>query len=154
VRPCWYRAFVDNRPAGIVVDSPEHLDALCDGLTGLQRTSCITAASVIGPADPEEQLAICAQLTVNDEEVGCVRGVKVQNLLGAPEEAFVRLIEGCRQFSDRHPRRACYSWLGKTITVVTDGAFARFGCPTLQGEARSECALGARSIDDALETFS
>lgn len=154
VRPCWYRAFVDNRPAGIVVDSPEHLDALCDGLAGLQRESCITAASVIGPADPEEQLEICAQLTVNDEEVSCVRGVKVQNLLGASEDAFVRLIEGCRLFSDSHPRRACYSWLGKTITVVTDGAFARSGCARLAGDARRECALGARSVDDALETFS
>ena len=26
VRPCWYRAFIDNRPAGIEVDSPEHLE--------------------------------------------------------------------------------------------------------------------------------
>ena len=154
VRPCWYRAFVDNRPEGIVVDSPEHLDVLCDGLRGLQREACITAASVIGPADPEEQLEICAQLPVNGEAVSCVRGVKVQNLLGAPEDAFVRLIGRCRLFSERHPRRACYSWLGKTISVVTDGAFARSGCPKLDGEARRECALGARSIDDALETFS
>ena len=154
VRPCWYRAFVDNRPGGIVVDSPEHLDVLCDGLAGLQREACITAASVIGPADPEEQLAICAQLPVNGEAVSCVRGVKVQNLLGASEDAFVRLIGRCELFSERHPRRACYSWLGKTITVVTDGAFARSGCARLDGEARRECALGARSADDALVTFS
>src|SRR5687768_6144557 len=32
VRPCWYRAFVDNRPSGVEVDSPEHLEVLCEGL--------------------------------------------------------------------------------------------------------------------------
>ena len=48
VRPCWYRAFVDNRPAGIVPDSPEYFEVLCKGLAGLQREACITAVSVIG----------------------------------------------------------------------------------------------------------
>jgi hypothetical protein len=153
VRPCWYRAFVDNRPAGIVVDSPEHLDVLCEALTGLQREACITAASVIGPADPEEQLAICAQLKVVGEASSCVRGTKVQNLLGAPNDAFVRLIGRCRLFS-AGARHACYRWLGKTITVVTDGAFGRSGCPRLSGEARNDCAAGARSVEEALVTFS
>ena len=60
--PCWYRAFVDNRPEGIVPDSPEYFEVLCKGLAGLQREACITAVSVIGPADPAEQLALCAQL--------------------------------------------------------------------------------------------
>ena len=136
-----------------MVDSPEHLDVLCDGLTGLQREACITAASVIGPADPEEQLAICAQLPVPGEAASCVRGTKAQNLLGAPIEAFVRLIGRCRLFADG-ARGACYRWLGKTITVVTDGAFARTGCPKLDGEARRNCAAGARSVDEALVTFS
>ncbi len=62
VRPCWYRAFVDNRPEGIVVDSPEHLDVLCEGLDGLQREACVTGAAVIGPADPAVQLELCAGL--------------------------------------------------------------------------------------------
>ena len=56
VRPCWYRAFVDDRPEGIVVDSAIHLDVLCRDLDGLQREACITGAAVIGPADPEQQL--------------------------------------------------------------------------------------------------
>ena len=61
VRPCWYRAFVDDRPEGIVVDSAIHLDVLCRDLAGLQREACITGAAVIGPADPEQQLALCAR---------------------------------------------------------------------------------------------
>jgi hypothetical protein len=153
VRPCWYRAFVDNRPEGIVVDSPEQLDVLCDGLGGLQREACITAASVIGPADPEAQLAICAQLPAAGDAASCVRGVKVQNLLGAPNDAYVRLIGSCELFSGES-RSACYRWLGKTITVVTDGAFARTGCPQLVLRARRDCAAGARSSKDALVTFS
>ena len=70
VRPCWYRAFVDDRPEGIVVDSAIHLDVLCRDLAGLQREACITGAAVIGPADPEQQLAVCAQL---EEPTGCRR---------------------------------------------------------------------------------
>ena len=62
VRPCWYRAFVDDRPEGIVVDSAIHLDVLCRDLDGLQREACITGAAVIGPADPEQQLEVCADL--------------------------------------------------------------------------------------------
>ena len=77
----------------------------------------------------------------------------MQNLLGAPIDDFVRLIGRCELLSAA-ARGACYRWLGKTITVVTDGAFARSGCPQLSGAARRECAAGARSVDDALVTFS
>src|ERR687895_1654307 len=62
VRPCWYRAFIDNRPDGFQVTAAEDMDGLCSGLAGLQRQACITAASVIGPADPAEQLRLCAHL--------------------------------------------------------------------------------------------
>ena len=83
VRPCWYRAFVDNRPEGIVVDSPEHLDVLCEGLEGLQREACVTGAAVIGPADPAVQLELCAGLHDPSDAAGCIRGTKAQNLLGS-----------------------------------------------------------------------
>ena len=153
VRPCWYRAFVDNRPAGIVVDSPDHLDVLCAGLAGLQREACITAAAVIGPADPEEQLLICAQLRDGADAASCVRGTKVQNLLGAPQQELVRLIRGCARFA-AGPRAACYRWLGKAISVVTNGTFAASGCAELDAAARRQCAAGARSSEGALVTFS
>ncbi|MGH3072956.1 MAG: hypothetical protein ACRDNB_11920, partial [Gaiellaceae bacterium] len=153
VRPCWYRAFVDNRPAGITVDSPEHLDVLCDGLDGLQRQACITAASVIGPPDPALQLQICAALEDPGDAASCVRGTKVQNLLGEPQAAFVDLIRRCDRF-DATAERACYRWLGKTIAVVTDGAFADDGCPELESEAERLCRDGAASMDAALVTFS
>jgi hypothetical protein len=153
VRPCWYRAFVDDRPAGIVVDSKEHFDVLCAGLDGLQRAGCITAVSVIGPPDPAAQLELCAALAAVDA-ANCIRGTKVQNLLGASTTSFIRLVERCEEFAGV-TRAACFRWLGKTVAVLTDGRFERDGCPRLATEeARRACVAGARSMEDALVTFS
>jgi hypothetical protein len=154
VRPCWYRAFVDNRPEGIVVDSAEHLDVLCEGLEGLQRQACVTGAAVIGPADPAVQLELCAALDDPSDAAGCIRGTKTQNLLGSPASDFVRLIGRCELFAGA-TRSGCYRWLGKAIAVLTDGAFVRTGCPKLAAaDARRSCVAGARTMEDALVTFS
>ncbi|HWL32211.1 MAG TPA: hypothetical protein VNP89_01295 [Gaiellaceae bacterium] len=154
VRPCWYRAFVDNRPEGIVVDSAVHLDVLCRDLDGLQREACITGAAVIGPADPEQQLELCAQLEGARDTVACIRGTKAQNLLGEPSAAYVRLLGRCELFGGA-TKTACYSWLGKVVAVLTDGAFERDGCPTLpSAPARDACRLGAREREGPLVTFS
>lgn len=154
VRPCWYRAFLDSRPEGFQIETSEDFDGLCAGLRGVQRGGCITAASVIGPPDPAAQLELCAGLRDEADAANCVRGTKVQNLLGASTADYVALIEGCELF-DRAPRAACYRWLGKTLAVVTDGEFARAGCPQLEApDARRLCDAGARSMDEALVTFS
>jgi hypothetical protein len=154
VRPCWYRVFVDDRPEGIVVDSAVHLDVLCDGLEGLQREACITGAAVIGPADPERQLKLCAEFEAERDAIACIRGTKAQNLLGATTGAYVRLLAGCETFAGA-VRVACYRWLGKAVAVLTDGAFEREGCPALEPEdARRSCAAGARELESALVTFS
>jgi hypothetical protein len=152
VRPCWYRAFVDNRP-DVEVNSPEHLDVLCEGLGGLQREACITAAAVIGPSDPYVQLDICAALPDPADAAGCIRGTKAQNLLGASTATFVRLIRRCELFAGA-TRAGCYTWLGKTLAVLTDGEFGETGCPELAGEAGEQCRAGARSMEEALVTFS
>ena len=152
VRPCWYRAFVDNRPDDVRIESPSDLDSLCSGLEGLQREACITAASVIGPPDPAAQLELCAGLADSADAESCIRGTKVQNLLGYPSSAFVDLIGGCDLV--RAARAACYRWLGKTLAVLTDGGFERTGCSRLPADARRHCRAGARSMDEALVTFS
>ena len=154
VRPCWYRAFLDSRPEGFQIEASEDFDDLCAGLRGVQRGGCITAASVIGPPDPAAQLQLCASLRNETDAANCVRGTKVQNLLGASTADYVALIEGCELF-DRAPRAACYRWLGKTLAVVTDGEFAGEGCPQLEAsDARRWCDAGARSMDEVLVTFS
>ena len=154
VRPCWYRAFVDNRPEGAPVESPEELDGLCVGLDGLQRSACVTAGSVVGPPDPAAQLMICAGMPSASDAESCVRGTKVQNLLEYPTSAHVDLISRCGVFTGG-PRVACFRWLGKTLAVLTDGKFARAGCPQLGSPgARRLCREGARSMNEALVTFS
>jgi hypothetical protein len=153
VRACWYRAFVDNRPEGFLVESPADFDGLCQGLDGLQRAACITATSVIGPPDPALQLRLCAELDAPSDAENCIRGTKVQNLLGRPTTTYVRLIRECGRFTG--PTRAtCYRLLGKSLAVLTDGEFGRAGCPQLEAEARRSCGAGARSMDEALVTFS
>ena len=143
VRPCWYRAFVDNRPEGIVVDSPEHFEVLCEGLEGLQREGCITAVSVIGPPDPAEQLELCAALADAADAASCIRGTKTQNLLGASTTAFVRLVERCEQFAGVL-RTACYRWLGKTVAVLTNGASSARMPSAGDEEARVVCRRSAQ----------
>lgn len=154
VRPCWYRAFVDDRPKGVVVDSAVHLDVLCDGLEGLQRAACVTGAAVIGPADPERQLELCAEFDGAGDAVACIRGTKAQNLLGSATAGYVRLLGRCELFA-RTTRIACYRWLGKAVAVLTDGAFEAEGCPELPAaDARRACLAGARERESALVTFS
>jgi hypothetical protein len=153
VRQCWYRAFLETRPEGFQVESAADLERLCEGLRGLQRAGCVTGASVIGPPDPARQLQICAVLAPTDA-ANCVRGTKVQNLIGFADSKFRELIVLCELFQPG-PRSACYRWLGKTISVVTDGTFGERVCPTLSTpEAQEACRAGARSVDDALITFS
>jgi len=151
VRQCWYRAFIENRPPG-AVDQAADLGALCVALEGLQRESCITAASVVGPADPRAQLAMCSGLRGSDA-TACIRGVKVQNYLEGDTATYLELIRRCDVFPGA-TGRFCNRWLGKVIAVVTDGAFAEEGCPQLQGAAEDACRAGARSYEEPLVTFS
>ena len=109
---------------------------------------------MIGPADPEEQLALCADLDDQPDAVACIRGTKAQNLLGASTTAYVRLVRRCEIFAGA-TRLACYRWLGKAVAVLTDGAFQRGGCPLLpSAAARITCRAGAREREGPLVTFS
>ncbi len=151
VRQCWYRAFIENRPPG-AVDQAADLGSLCLELEGLQRESCITAASVVGPADPRAQLVLCSGLRGTDA-TACIRGIKVQNFLEGDTATYLDLIRRCDVFAGA-TGRFCNRWLGKVIAVVTDGEFAEEGCPQLEGAAEDACRAGARSYEDPLVTFS
>jgi hypothetical protein len=154
VRACWYRAWLENRPVAFAVEAPEDLDALCAELTGDQRDACVTAAAVIGPADPAEQLALCARMPAGRDAASCARGTKVQNLGTVPVEDYVALADRCGRFPAA-ARKPCFAWLGTALAVVSDGAFTREGCPALRSAVgRRACAVGAARAGGALETFS
>jgi hypothetical protein len=152
VKACWYRAFLESRPAGFQTDSAATMSRLCSGLRALQRDACITAASVIGPPDPADQLVLCAQFRGPDA-LSCIHGTKVQNLLRYPPSVYVGVIRGCDRFVGA-TRTGCYEWLGKTISVVTNGRFRTDGCEKLPPAGRTACIAGARSMNGPLVTFS
>ena len=153
VRPCWYRAFIESAKPVAPVTSPQGIDALCDGLSGLQRQGCVTGAIMTGPADPREELAICTGVRPADA-LSCIRGTKVTNMLGYDPRIYPILIGDCEHFEGA-VSLACDRWLGKAIGVITDGKFAASGCPLLAtGRARAACVQGVKGMNGALVTFS
>jgi len=154
VRVCWYRSFVETAK-GTRMESGEQLDEACSGLEGLQRQACITGASVIGPPDPVNQLAVCSGLQEDTDVVACIRGTKVQNLINYPPEMSVELIQKCNEIFRGSLAIACDRWLGKTLGVVSDGEFRTTGCPKLpNAQARKACVAGVKSMEGPLVTFS
>ena len=154
VRVCWYRSFVETAK-GTRMESGEQLDEACSGLEGLQRQACITGASVIGPPDPVNQLAVCSGLQEDTDVVACIRGTKVQNLINYPPEMSVELIQKCNEIFRGSLAIACDRWLGKTLGVVSNGEFRTTGCPKLpNAQARKACVAGVKSMEGPLVTFS
>jgi hypothetical protein len=151
VRVCWYRALLERPPAR-GVHSARQLLAGCSGLAGLQRSGCLTGASLIRSDDPAEQLRTCRALP-GAAAADCLRGLRVQTYALAPFATQLGLIRGCANM--RSAQRACYEWLGKTLNVITNGTFETRGCTKLRYPAsRTSCVRGARSYTGALETFS
>jgi hypothetical protein len=96
-------------------------------------------------------MRICAGLRGRDASA-CLRGVPSQALAGEPGRQL-RLIRACIRITVA-ARSECYAWLGRTLAVVTNGAFRERGCMKLTGSARSACVAGAKRLDAALVTFS
>lgn len=141
VRPCWYRYFLEQ-PLGQQIEDASDLRRACRGLRSIQRFGCISGATLVVSSDPFEQMRVCRALRGTDAEA-CVRGVADQALAGQPGRQLA-LIRECRT-SD------CYAWIGKTLAVVTNGAFR---CTALASRAQRACRAGAADIRAALVTFS
>jgi hypothetical protein len=147
VRPCWYRYFLEQ-PGLPAAETAADLIRPCRGLRPLQRSGCVAAMAVTIGSDPLRQLAICRRLPAVDAS-SCVRGAAVQGVAGHPR-AQSRLFGACGSLP-RAARADCYSWIGRTLTVVTDG---RFRCASAPAGARNDCARGAGRSAEALFTFS
>jgi hypothetical protein len=143
VRPCWYRYFLEQ-PVGLPIRNGADLRRTCRGLDPIERYGCISGAALTVSSDPFEQIRVCAQLRGHDASA-CVRGIADQALAGEPARQ-VALIRRCRAIGSD-----CYSWLGRTLAVVTNGSFR---CAVLTGRARSACNAGAARMQAALVTFS
>ncbi len=152
VRGCWYRALLEHPPPR-PVHTASDVRAVCQGLEGLQRSGCITAAAVISADDPFAQMTLCAAFHARDA-VDCVRGVRAPDLGQSPIAQQVKLIRRCADIV--HAAQAgCYRWLGLALNVVADGRFGPKGCPALRYSAtRAGCRNGAAAYEGPLETFS
>jgi hypothetical protein len=152
VRACWFRAFLERPPKRQPTSAHDVL-ALCRGLHTLQHESCVTGATLIVSPDPFDQLDVCKRLRGGDA-AACVRGARVPSVALSPLRVQVQLVKQCAGV-DHRAQRACYSWLGKALNVIRNGAFASRGCPDLSYEkTREACEQGARSYGGALQTFS
>jgi hypothetical protein len=150
VRPCWYRYFLE-RALALPVRTPADLRRSCRGLQALERSACISAAALTISSNPFDQMRVCAQLRGPDA-ASCVRGVPDQALAGQAAKQLA-LVRACGQMAVG-ARRSCYEWLGRTLAVVTNGAFRVWGCGQLGRFARAACVAGAKKMDRALVTFS
>jgi hypothetical protein len=151
-RPCWYRYFWE-RQGDEWVGGVDGLMRLCGKLSGLERAGCMGGASLLLQRElgSAEHALVCARLDATDS-LNCVRGVNVPVVAGNKYEQL-RLFRTCAKFP-QHARHRCYAWFGKTLTVVTDGRFARSGCPNLNvPDVRAACVVGARRANQALVTF-
>lgn len=125
IRPCWYRYFLEQ-PLSLPVRTPSDLLRSC-------------------------QMRICSRLHGADA-AACLRGVPDQTLAGRPAR-HVGLIRACGRMAVG-VRPGCYEWLGRTLAVVTNGAFRERGCAKLAPSARRACVAGAMRMNAALVTFS
>jgi hypothetical protein len=141
VRPCWYRYFLEQ-PNAPLIRTASDLRRTCRGLGALGRFACISAATLTISTDPFAQMRVCARL-IGRDAAACVRGVADQALTGQPTRQL-RLIRMCRAAD-------CYSWIGRTLAVVTNG---RFSCAPLGERDRRACVAGAARMRSALVTFS
>jgi hypothetical protein len=147
---CWYRTFVERAPAPALQTGAD-VERTCRGLAGAQRQGCVAGASLALGLAPLEQTRLCGRLPGSDA-LSCLRGVGVQATAGHPAQQAA-LLAACRGFAARD-RDGCVSWFGLTLQLVTNGRFAREGCPRLPADQRRACAAGARRARGPIVTFS
>jgi hypothetical protein len=153
VRPCWYRFFWEREPGTHVRHASDML-RLCKGIAGFQRAGCMSGASLMmsRELEPVDHARECAKLSGTDT-LNCLRGVDVPLLVGNRFEEL-RLIDTCSSLP-LTTRWGCFSWFGRTLTVVTDGRFRRVGCSALGTiHERVTCVAGAERMNEPLRTFS
>jgi hypothetical protein len=127
---------------------------LCKGVSGFQRAGCMSGASLMmsRELEPVDHARQCGKLSGTDT-LNCLRGVDVPLLTGNRFEEL-RLIGTCAALP-LTTRWGCFSWFGRTLTIVTDGRFRRAGCSTLDTlHERVTCVAGARRMNEPLRTFS
>ena len=141
-RPCWYRYFWEREASRRVYEAPDIL-GLCKDEQGMQRAGCVSGASLLvsRERDPVDHARVCTALQGVDT-YNCLRGVNVPGLDGRTFEQL-RLVRTAGDLPSA-TSAWCYRWFGRTLAVLTDGAFRMQGCAQLRDEAVvAQCARGS-----------
>jgi hypothetical protein len=147
---CWYRYFIEQLPSPVILNAAD-LEKTCRGLVSVQREGCVAAASFELGLPALQQARLCGRLPAADA-VPCLRGVTLQTAK-TPAQQFT-LFRDCTHYP-ASARAGCASWLGLAFQLVTNGRFARAGCPQLPSAAeRAACLAGARKSAGPIVTFS
>jgi hypothetical protein len=152
-RPCWYRYFWEREASSRVYEAADIL-GLCTDAEGMQRAGCVSGASLLlsRERDPVDHARVCGRLQGVDT-YNCLRGVNVPALVGRTFEQL-RLVRTCGDLPDA-TSAWCYRWFGRTLAVLTDGAFRTRGCSQLEGpSSQGQCARGGARTGLPLRTFS
>lgn len=152
-RPCWYRYFWERESNTRIYSSEDLLEA-CEEHEGMERAGCLSGAALLmsRERDPVDQSRVCADLSGTDV-YNCLRGVNVPALDGKRFEQL-RLLNTCGDLPSE-TRSWCFSWFGRTLSVVTDGAFRAVGCAQVADERdRVSCLVGSKRTNRPLRTFS
>ena len=97
VAACWYRAFVDNRPAG--QSDPSTISTRSAKVKGVNVRRANLGLRDRAAFDQADQLQLCAGLGDTTDAQTCVRGIKVQNLSSRSTATYVQLIGRCELFA-------------------------------------------------------
>lgn len=147
---CWFRYYVTITPRRIP-DTASRIEGLCTGLAGEQRFGCIASASVLSSPDPGLQFDICSRLPARDIDA-CLHGVGYVDI-PVSLMSQVSFIERCGSLP-AGTRAACFVWVGTAMGVLTNGSFAKTGCPSLHSPAaRGDCVAGVKLMNQPLVTF-
>jgi hypothetical protein len=147
---CWFRYYVTIPPKRTPT-SASRIEALCTGLRGQQRFGCIASASVISSSDPNVQFSVCRGLPAGDV-VACLHGVGYVDIPPALN-SLVSFIGRCGTLP-AGTKAACFVWVGTAMGVMTNGSFAKTGCPSLHSpSARDDCVAGVKLMSQPLITF-
>ena len=98
----------------------------------MQRAGCVSGASLLvsRERDPVDHARVCTALQGVDT-YNCLRGINVPALDGRTFEQL-RLVRTCGDLPSE-TSAWCYRWFGRTLAVLTDGAFRMQGCAQLGG---------------------
>jgi hypothetical protein len=147
---CWFRYYVTIPPKR-TPSSASRIEGLCSGLRGEQRFGCIASASVVSSPDPGEQFDVCRRLPAADI-VACLHGVGYVDI-SAGLSSQIAFIGRCTTLPVG-TRASCFVWVGTAMGVLTNGTFAKTGCPSLHSPAaRADCVAGVALMSQPLVTF-